>query len=103
MDDFNSFKAGWRYGFQAARWPENVHGPCSKPPTTVDEAWRDWCELPDPDAGKERCPYCTTGYITLRNGKYGKFHGCSRFPQCRWTRNFEDDYDWEDNYWEPSG
>jgi hypothetical protein len=32
------------------------------------------------------CPRCG-GVLTMRNGKYGKFLGCSSFPGCKFTRN----------------
>lgn len=32
------------------------------------------------------CPKCG-GILFIRNGKYGKFYGCSNFPQCSHTRN----------------
>ena len=33
------------------------------------------------------CPRCSTKMV-LRNGKKGKFYGCTTFPRCRGTRNF---------------
>ena len=30
------------------------------------------------------CPKCG-GTLVLRNGKYGKFYGCSNYPKCRYT------------------
>lgn len=30
------------------------------------------------------CPKCA-GALVLRNGKYGKFYGCSNYPKCRYT------------------
>lgn len=30
------------------------------------------------------CPRCG-GTLILRNGKYGKFYGCSNYPKCRFT------------------
>ena len=33
------------------------------------------------------CPKCNSRMI-LRNGRYGKFYGCSRFPYCRGTRAY---------------
>lgn len=36
---------------------------------------------------KERsliCPKCE-GDLVVRNGKYGKFYGCSNYPKCRYT------------------
>lgn len=32
------------------------------------------------------CPRCG-GQIVVRNGKYGKFLGCSNYPNCRYTEN----------------
>ncbi|MBR3158040.1 MAG: topoisomerase DNA-binding C4 zinc finger domain-containing protein [Atopobiaceae bacterium] len=32
------------------------------------------------------CPWCGSELLE-RNGKYGKFLGCSSFPRCRFTRN----------------
>ena len=32
-----------------------------------------------------RCPRCDSSMI-LRNGKYGRFYGCSDYPRCRGTR-----------------
>jgi DNA helicase-4 len=28
------------------------------------------------------CPYCKNGMRVRRNGKYGQFWSCSRFPDC---------------------
>lgn len=41
-------------------------------------------EVPKIDTSKH-CPRCSSGMI-LRNGRRGKFYGCSRFPACRGTR-----------------
>ncbi len=30
------------------------------------------------------CPRCG-GNLTLRQGKYGKFYGCSNYPRCKYT------------------
>ena len=30
----------------------------------------------------EACPKCGNGVLQLREGQYGAFHGCSRFPAC---------------------
>lgn len=32
------------------------------------------------------CPRCG-GRLVVRNGKYGKFLGCSNYPKCRYTQN----------------
>ncbi|MEK6765781.1 MAG: topoisomerase DNA-binding C4 zinc finger domain-containing protein [Planctomycetota bacterium] len=31
------------------------------------------------------CPACNS-VMVLRNGKYGKFYGCSKYPYCKGTR-----------------
>ena len=34
---------------------------------------------------QNKCPFCG-GELTLRNGKYGRFWGCSNCPKCKFTR-----------------
>lgn len=41
---------------------------------------------PAPVLTDTKCPRCSSPMI-LRNGRRGKFYGCSRFPYCRGTRN----------------
>lgn len=36
-----------------------------------------------PLKGDYHCPRCRKGVLQLRNGKHGKFWGCSRYPACR--------------------
>ena len=33
------------------------------------------------------CPRCK-GVLLIRAGKYGKFLGCSNYPECKYTKNF---------------
>ncbi len=40
---------------------------------------------PCPDCGKEE-----KGELVLRTGRFGKFISCSRFPDCKYTDNFEE-------------
>lgn len=35
------------------------------------------------------CPSCNQGKLVIRFGKAGAFLGCSRFPECKFTSNFE--------------
>jgi|WetSurMetagenome_2_1015567.scaffolds.fasta_scaffold20212_11 hypothetical protein len=37
--------------------------------------------------GPGTCPSCGSETI-LREGKFGKFYGCSKFPQCKGSRRF---------------
>lgn len=41
------------------------------------------------DWGARVCPECKDGYAIERNGKYGRFFGCSKFAagSCSWTEN----------------
>jgi len=34
------------------------------------------------------CPICNATLV-LRNGKYGKFYGCSNYPKCKYTKKIE--------------
>lgn len=36
-----------------------------------------------------KCPECRH-YLVKRNGKYGKFIGCSNYPNCTYTEDFVD-------------
>ncbi len=35
------------------------------------------------------CPICD-GYLVLRKGKYGKFYGCSNYPDCSFTKRIDE-------------
>lgn len=36
-------------------------------------------------AALRACPTCDEGLLALRQGRYGEFLGCNRFPRCRYT------------------
>ena len=38
------------------------------------------------NATPRKCPACTEGRIGLKFGKFGSFIGCSKYPECRYTR-----------------
>lgn len=44
-------------------------------------------ELPEVDLNRS-CPACKEGRLLLKEGRYGKFIACSRFPECRYTENY---------------
>ncbi|MBJ3778704.1 type I DNA topoisomerase [Acuticoccus mangrovi] len=47
---------------------------------------------PKPDGSDPRaCPVCSTGRLSLKNGRYGAFIGCSNYPECNFTRQLGDD------------
>jgi len=37
----------------------------------------------------EICPECGQGELVIKQGRYGKFIACSRFPECNYTKNIE--------------
>jgi len=37
-----------------------------------------------PDSEIKPCPSCK-GRLVIRNGKFGKFYGCSNYPKCQYT------------------
>lgn len=38
----------------------------------------------------EKCPECKEGDLVIREGKFGKFISCDRFPDCKYTRAFRE-------------
>ncbi len=47
-------------------------------------------EPPAPEALDEECPDCGKGLV-LREGRKGKFVGCSAYPKCKYTRDYQAD------------
>ena len=37
----------------------------------------------------EKCPECHDGDLVIKEGRYGKFIACSRYPECKYTKNVE--------------
>ena len=68
--------------------------------------WKDWgaffvSTLTDDEIEKIKympdniCPYCGEGLIIEKSGRYGKFKGCTNFPNCKYIEN-----KLNDNYFE---
>ena len=47
-------------------------------------------EFPEKKVG-EKCPKCGEGDLVYKIGRYGKFIGCSRFPDCDYTESINYD------------
>lgn len=43
--------------------------------------------VPTVGTGK-KCPLCHEGEVVIRDGKFGKFLSCSRYPDCKYTAPF---------------
>lgn len=41
------------------------------------------------EATGEKCPSCGEGELVIRLGRYGKFKGCNRYPECKHIENLE--------------
>jgi DNA topoisomerase-1 len=39
-------------------------------------------------ANRRQCPTCKEGQLSLKLSRFGAFIGCSRYPECRYTRPF---------------
>ncbi|OGJ37213.1 MAG: DNA topoisomerase I [Candidatus Pacebacteria bacterium RIFOXYB1_FULL_39_46] len=66
----------------------NFFLPLSKKIKEVEET-ADRAEIPVEKTG-EKCPLCgetDQGEIVIREGKFGKFRSCNRFPDCKFTEN----------------
>ena len=41
-------------------------------------------EVPTEKTGRQ-CPTCKEGEVIIREGRFGKFYSCSKFPECKYT------------------
>lgn len=67
----------------------SFYEPFSKNLAKVEKAAR--AKIPVEETG-ESCPLCGEsegGVVVIRQGKYGKFKSCSRFPDCKYTQNMQ--------------
>ncbi|MDD2225467.1 MAG: topoisomerase DNA-binding C4 zinc finger domain-containing protein, partial [Candidatus Shapirobacteria bacterium] len=39
----------------------------------------------------EKCPECKDGNLVIRLGRFGKFISCDRFPDCKYTKQYQED------------
>lgn len=39
----------------------------------------------------EKCPECKVGDLVIRLGKFGKFVSCDRFPDCKYTKPYQEE------------
>ncbi|KKS83527.1 MAG: topoisomerase protein [Candidatus Gottesmanbacteria bacterium GW2011_GWA1_43_11] len=49
-------------------------------------------EVPVEKTG-EKCPEGKEGDIIIKQGRFGKFMACSRFPECKYTKNIQEKID----------
>ena len=69
---------------------QDFYGPFAQEVKKVEGAER--VQIPVEKTG-EKCPLCGDkegGEIVIRQGKYGKFKSCSRFPECKYTQTLQE-------------
>jgi DNA topoisomerase I len=59
---------------------------CSKFPDCTGARTREGEELEGIKEIGEKCPDCDDGHLVERDGRYGRFIACGRYPKCRYVR-----------------
>ncbi len=54
----------------------------------IDADSLDRVKIADVPTG-DKCPECHDGDLIIKEGRYGKFIACSRYPECKYTKNVE--------------
>lgn len=55
----------------------------------LDAGQADKVEMAEEKTG-ETCPQCQSGELVIKQGRYGRFIACTRYPDCTYTRNLEE-------------
>jgi len=43
----------------------------------------------------EKCPECKKGDLVIREGRFGKFISCNKFPECKYSAPFKETVDFK--------
>jgi len=70
------------------KYLSDFYGPFEKKVEEVTEKAKR-VEVPVERTG-EKCPECKEGEVVIREGRFGKFLSCSRFPECKYTENYKE-------------
>lgn len=85
--DLTGVELVYQHKNSADQWNEQNHSPKYDKSYYTKRYYKTIGDKARPK-GKElsgkNCPKCGAGLLE-RNGKYGKFHGCSSFPKCKYT------------------
>lgn len=85
LDEIARGEKDWRQVLQ------DFYDPFEKEVKKVTET-AERAKVPVEETG-EMCPVCGEtdgGKIVIRQGKFGKFKSCSRFPDCKYTQNMQE-------------
>ncbi|MYA86852.1 MAG: AAA family ATPase [Boseongicola sp. SB0662_bin_57] len=76
--------------YGCSNWPhcEHTGRPCPKCGTGLPVRSRNGFRCRDCGGSIEACPDCG-GWLETRMGRFGRFHGCSNYPACEYTRNLK--------------
>ncbi len=76
--------------YGCSNWPycEYRERPCPKCGTGLPVRSGDGFRCRDCGGSIEGCPSCG-GWLEMRMGKFGRFLGCSNYPDCDYTRNLQ--------------
>lgn len=64
---------------------------CRLHPDCTEADWAAWLQSFEPPQRLGRCPECG-GRLVERNGKFGAFVGCEGYPDCRFTRELQEQH-----------
>jgi len=64
-----------------------------RPPRSGGDSSRggETTERSEPIPTSEKCPNCADGMLRIREGRRGKFLGCTNYPNCTYSRDYEGD------------
>ena len=69
---------------------DNIGAALTLSPTATEADWDKWLasyeKRPPAEEGERRCVVCASEMVK-REGKFGAFWGCARYPACRYTEN----------------
>jgi DNA topoisomerase-1 len=94
LDDISNGKLKWRNVLDKfwKEFNENISNANELTRTVVIQSVED--DIKDyvfKDVEENRaCPLCGLGKVNLKLGKFGAFLGCSRYPDCKYTKQFGD-------------
>ena len=83
----NSRNGGIFYGCSNYPYCEHRQRPCPACLEGLPVKERGKFKCRDCEHSIEACPDCD-GWLVISMGKYGRFIGCTSYPNCRYTRNF---------------
>ena len=85
-----SARCGDSVFYGCSNWPrcEHTGRPCPKCGTGLPVRTGSAFRCRDCGASIKRCPKCD-GWLETRMGRFGRFLGCSNYPECDYTRNLQ--------------